>query len=150
MSDDKTGVVMATTSGMKMMQDGTIRLSFDFEPRHGKDAFALFGAPGTSVAVARIMPEVAQQQARQETAEVKGGVLAKLAGMWCGDAQFIEWARKRYAPEWMIITSSDAAALIYDICKITSRAELDHNEAAAALFHSEFRLPYNAWLQGRG
>lgn len=146
MSAEQPSAILATTSGMRMLADGTIRLSFDFEPRHGKDAFALFGAPGTPVAVARIMPEVAQQQARQEAAEpAKGGVLAKLAGMWCADELFNKWIAMTHGSRM----SGDAAEFIRMVCRITSRAELDHNEAAAALFHSEFRLPYNAWLQGR-
>lgn len=148
--DDQPGVVLATTSGMKMMADGTIRISFDFEPRHGQQAFALFGSPGSQVAVARIMPEVAQRQAQQETIErekVKGGELCKLAAMFCNEPKFRDWLRLTYDP--LPQTAEDAATIIRNVCKIESRAELDHNEAAAQRFHSHFRLPYRDHLDGR-
>lgn len=148
--DEDIGVVMGTTSGMKMMADGTIRISFDFDPRHGQKAFALFGSPGSSVAVARLMADVVQQQARKETIErdkPKGGALCKLAGIFCNDENFRSWMRLTYDP--LPRTAEDAAEIIRRVCKIESRSELDHDQAAAELFHRTFRLPYSAWLEGR-
>jgi hypothetical protein len=150
MSDEETSVVMGATSGMKMMADGTIRISFDFEPRHGQQAFALFGTPGTPVAVARIMPEIALREDRKamvDDQKPKGGAVCKLAGMFCNDAKFLEWLRIRYDP--LPRTAEDAATIIRNSCGVESRAELDHDQEAEAIFHREFRLPYNAWLDGR-
>jgi hypothetical protein len=151
MSDDEqTSAVLGTTTTVKTMVDGTLRISLDIEPRHAQAAFALFGAPGTPVAVARIMPEIAQQQARQEMIaqdKPKGGALCKLAGMFCGDGKFRDWLRLTYDP--LPRTAEDAATIIRNVCGVGSRADLDHNEVAANIFHQRFRLPYSAWLDGR-
>jgi hypothetical protein len=150
MSAEQPGIIEGTSCGVKTMADNTLRVSFDIEPRFAQLAFAMFGTRGTPVAIARLTPEVAQSQARQDTADTpKGGQLAKLAGMWCADEQFLKWIRLQY-PDQVIKTSDEIAAIIRAVCLVDSRAELDHNEAAAQLFHTEFRLPYNAWLQGRG
>lgn len=151
MSDDieNDSVVLGTTSGMKMMADGTIRISFDFEPRHGQQAFALFGSPGSQVAVARILQEVAQRQAQRDTAAVeKGGQLCKLAAIFCNSEEFRTWLRLTYDP--LPRNAEDAAEIIRRVCKIESRSQLDHDPDAAATFHSTFRLPYSAWADGRG
>jgi hypothetical protein len=147
---DQPSIIEGTSCGVKTMADNTLRVSFDIEPRFAQLAFAMFGTRGTPVAIARLTPEVAQQQARKEAAEpVKGGVLAKLAGMWCADEQFCDWLYNDYrGPPFK--TADDAATVIRTICGVGSRAELDHNPQAEEIFHREFRLPYNAWLQGRG
>lgn len=71
MSDEQPGAVMAATTTCKTMADGTLRVCLDIEPRHAQAAFALFGAPGTSVALARLRPEAALSQSRKETIEHK-------------------------------------------------------------------------------
>ena len=68
----------------------------------------------------------------------KGGPLAKLAGMWCNDPQF---------QQWLGVTNADAAAKeIYQRCGISSRAELDHDQDAAAMFAVFVRHPYREFL----
>lgn len=37
-----------------------------------------------------------------------------------------------------------AAVILRHVCGITSRAELDHKAAAAAIFHERIRKPWNA------
>lgn len=65
---------------------------------------------------------------------MKGGKLARLAGQLCQREDF----RTFYQAE-----SVDAAAdFIRRTCDIQSRAELDHNPRAAALFHANVRAPY--------
>lgn len=60
--------IMATTApGCKVMADGTLRITVEIPPTHVNDAFALFGQPGVSVALAKIVPEVALRQAQNET-----------------------------------------------------------------------------------
>lgn len=152
MSDDieNDSVVLGTTSGMKMMADGTIRISFDFEPRHGQQAFALFGSPGSQVAVARILQAVAKKHAQRDTVEQhsKGGALCKLAAIFCNCPEFRTWLRLTYDP--LPRNADDAAEIIRRVCKIEIRSQLDHDPDAAATFHSTFRLPYSAWADGRG
>lgn len=147
MSDDgNLSVVQGTTTTVRTMADGVLRVSIDIDPRYAQLAFQLFGAPGSPVALARLTHEAALSSARQETIEkAKGGPLAKLAGQFCEDETFRKWLRKKYHP--MPQTSADAAEIIRLSCRIGSRAELDHDKAAAEIFHNSFRIPYNEWLK---
>ena len=36
--------IQAASAGVKDMADGSLRITLEFEPRHAKDAYALFGA----------------------------------------------------------------------------------------------------------
>lgn len=144
--NEQPSAIIGVTKTCRTYTDGSLVIQIEVEPRHAQAAFALFGAPGTPVAVARIYPEVAQQQARKEAAEqLKGGVLAKLAGMFCDAEPFRAWLRMTYDP--LPRSADDAATILRNVCGITSRAELDHDAMAAHKFHTEFRLPYNAWLK---
>ena len=62
---DLSAVLGATTT-MKTLADGTFRISVDVEPRFAQQAFALFGAPGTPIALARITNEAAVEQDRKD------------------------------------------------------------------------------------
>jgi hypothetical protein len=70
----------------------------------------------------------------------KGGPLARRAAMLCQDSQFrLYLDRRRRAKFNMDIpdgthTELDAREFITQACGIESRAELDHNQAAAAQF----------------
>lgn len=71
---------------------------------------------------------------------VKGGDLARMAGMWCADPEFRAWSQTE---------SAEAAAnWIRETCGVGSRAELDHNAEAAQAFHRLVRLPFMAWRAG--
>ncbi|MEY9435543.1 hypothetical protein [Bradyrhizobium elkanii] len=67
---DTPAAVSGSTTTVKTMADGTLRVSVDIEPRHAQAAFAMFGAPGTAVALARLTPKAAvddmRRQAQQE------------------------------------------------------------------------------------
>lgn len=153
MNDNEPGAVMASTTTVRTMADGSLRISLDIEPRHARDAFNLFGAPGTPVALARITAEAATAEARKEfePERPKGGQLCRLAAMWSQEDEFhafltatMKWAKAYSEP----ITSVVAANIIRETCGVTSRADLDHDERAALIFHRDFRLPYQRWLQG--
>jgi hypothetical protein len=147
--DDQPSAIIGTTTTIKTLVDGTFRVSIDISPVDAQAAFALFGRPGTPVALARLMPVVALTRAREETIErAKGGALAKLAGQFCGAPQFLEWMRLTYDP--LPRNAEDAAQIIRQVCQIESRAELDHSDLAASLFHNVFRIPYNEWLKQNG
>ena len=91
--------------------------------------------------------------------EPKGGPLAQLAGRWCHDEEFSDWLRDVYAGAWTLAvsrvglnarTADVAAEVIRSMCGIASRAELDHNAGAAAIFDREFREPYHEhWRNSR-
>ena len=72
----------------------------------------------------------------------KGGPLAKLAGMWCAEQDFIDWLDDRYIQGLGMHQGWDPAKVIRHVCKIESRAELDHNPEARKLFDLHFRIPY--------
>lgn len=126
-------VIEASTVSVKTMADDTLRLTVDIEPRHAKAAFELFGSRGTAVALAAI-----KSTPDAPVDKPKGGQLAKLAGIWCADARFQEWIGAD--------DEDDARQMIYNLCGIKSRAELDHDKQAEAVFHKEVRIPYSEWI----
>lgn len=81
----------------------------------------------------------------------KGGALARLAGMWCADLEFwefLEYRHGRYMNGASVGSAADAKFIVCKVCRIQSRAELDHDDMAAALFHGEIREPFMRWKQG--
>jgi hypothetical protein len=91
-------------------------------------------------------------EADKETA--KGGELAKLAGRLCADPKFQEWVIEHLATmkpprgEDRLPPGESAAIIVRRVCGIASRAELDHNEDAAVIFHERIRKPWAAHCQG--
>lgn len=90
------------------------------------------------------------------TDEQKGGELARLAGILSNDPQFWAWLCKHIDTSDPLATDPDIddnempAMWIRRTCGIQSRRELDHNEAAAKIFHEQIRLPYLAYQKERG
>lgn len=69
---------------------------------------------------------------------LKGGALAKSAGIMCEERafqQFADAANAEEAAEWLRMK-----------CGITSRAHLDHDENAARAFR-DLKSSYEAWLK---
>lgn len=64
----------------------------------------------------------------------KGATLARLAGMLCQQTAFMQFSGST--------SPDDAADFIRRTCGVKSRAELDHNPEAAALFHKRVRKPF--------
>lgn len=157
-ADELPSAVMGATGTVKTMADGTFRVQIDIDPRFAQEAFRLFGAPGTPVALARITSEaaVAHDRAQQSAPaaerepdgpQYRGGALAKLAGMLCQQPEFWRFLGSQFeqdAPE----DAEQAAALLREACGIESRADLDHNETAARFFHENIRIPYLRSQQG--
>ena len=141
-----TSVIPAATVGVKDMADSSLRITLEFEPRHAREAYALFGARGTPVAVVALkvgyeqkvdpLPGPAHKAA--ENVHV-GGPLARLAGQWCADPAFREWI--------YVDTEAQAAEKIRAFCKIESRRLLDHDLEAATKFKKLFRTPYMAHIK---
>lgn len=151
MSDNLPGAVMGVTRTCRTYVDGSLVIQVEVDPRHAQTAFALFGAPGTSVAVAKLDPAAAtaadQRQAETPSEKPKGGPLAKLAGQWCGDPIFWEWLEETVGEK--VASADDAAILVRHVCDVASRAELDNDAAAADRFHRLVRRPYADWLEWR-
>lgn len=146
-------LIQATSRGVKgTLSDGTVRFMVEVDPAYANDAFALFGMPGAPIVIARLTPEasIATQQAETVAGNTvtsaadekpKGGDLARLAGMFCANPRFVEWAQ--------VENGDRAAEYIRAICRIESRAQLDHDNRAANVFHHHIRLPFLAWQEGR-
>ena len=143
----------ASSAGIKDMADGSLRITIEFDPRFAKEAFALFGARGTPLAIAALKVGYAaadnQVTFKKEDGEKpKGGALAKLAGMWCNDPLFWEWLETD--PLNCAPGSTGAALCLYDICGIKSRVELDNDPQAAERFHRLIRGPYSKYMAAKG
>ena len=138
-------MIQASTVKISTMADDTLRIVIDVEPRYAQEGFALFGARGTPCVLARLTPESAKEQSQQEAQKLKGGELSRLAGMWCSDPQFRYWLLGT-----IDATPESAASEIRARCDIASRAELDHDEGAAMIFHREIRVPFSEWLRDGG
>ncbi|SPR97365.1 hypothetical protein [Cupriavidus taiwanensis] len=80
------------------------------------------------------------------TAQAKGGALARLAGMWCGNPDFWPFVANRTGKPCE--SAAAARAFVLQVSGIESRAQLDHVAAAEAKFHAGVRLPYMRWQQG--
>ena len=131
-------LIEAVSRQCKTMADGTLRITIDVSPIHARDAFGLFGAPDVPMVLGRLVMD----HERNPEPEMKGGPLAKLAGMWCNDRYFIEWVASN--------TGMEPDEWIKDVCGIQSKRELDHSDDAAARFHICIRKPYSAWLERNG
>lgn len=151
---DEGQLIEAASVGVRTMADGTLRLTVDIEPRHARDAFGLFGAPGSPVVLARLTQEAAQAAVHRQAApeRPKGGPLAALAGAICQHLEFNTWLQAefgdRYA-EWED-TPIWSASVLRDVCGVESRAELDHDHAAALRFHELIRQPFARHLADSG
>jgi hypothetical protein len=86
--------------------------------------------------------ELPKQPEPAKYEELKGGPLAKLAGMWCQSKDFHEWIG--------VPNQEEARLFILEECGIDSRAALDHNHLAAEIFHRSIREPYSKWLTAIG
>jgi len=148
-------VIEAASAGVKDMADGSLRITFEFEPRHAADAFALFGPRGRAVAIAALKDGAAAITSEsasevKEKQQPKGGEWAKLAGMWCADPEFWLFLNHTYPNDDRVENDKEAALSLRVHCDIGSRAELDHDPAALDLFNLKIRRPYMKWMQARG
>jgi hypothetical protein len=132
--------IAAVSRTVKTMSDGTLRLTVDIEPMHANDAFALFGAGNVPMALAALVTGTAIPDKEPEP-EVKGGALARLAGMIVNNPDY--WDMQG------IGSSGEADQIVKGWCRIKSKRELDHNEEAAELFHRHVRKPFLAWQEAR-
>ena len=124
------------------MADGTLRLSLDIEPRHAQAAFALFGAPGTPMALAAL--KVASGEPQPEAP--KGGTLAQWVAMRCQESAFQRWLVTSFPFQAAhAVGDTDAkraASIVRAVCGIESRKELDSDKFAATRLHALIREPY--------
>lgn len=163
--DNTVSVLEASSAGVKDMADGSLRITFEFEPRHAAAAFALFGTRGSGVAIAALKDGRGAHQehppdAEPEPERLPGGPLSKLAGRWCHEHEFMRFLKQEY-PDYVNLVSMRlmpdtqpnevAAEVLRQVLGIKSRADLDHNPDAAEAFHTLIRGPYcKRYLAQRG
>ena len=149
-------VISASSAGVKDMADGSLRITFEFEPRHAADAFALFGPRGRSVAIAALVDghgAVTDEQSDMGNPITQRnqrlGDLAWRAVQWCKEPEFRAWLRvhRDFANE---LTEDAASEVIKSWCNVGSRKDLDVNAEAAKRFHQLIRGPYQKHLLARG
>lgn len=133
--------IEASSAGVRDMADGSLRITLEFEPRHARDAYALFGSRGTPVAVAALKPASGKPE------PPKGGTLAQWVAIRCSDAHFQAWLHARWPKQWDEAPGKTeaewAASVVRAVCAIESRKELDNDPQAAARFHKLIRGPYS-------
>lgn len=109
----------------------------------GTDFVASFGAPNPASTV----PVALARLDATFTSETKGGKLAQRAGILCNDARFRTFMAER-DPElksaFKRLDADMAATELRSICKVNSRAELDHNAQAARAFE-DLEREFKAW-----
>ena len=132
--------ISGTRRAMKEMADGTIRVQIDIDPSCRGDFLSLFPNIDMPVALAPLRADF-ERAAVNEPEKPKGGELARLAGQLCQNPEFREF--HSFEDE------EDAAHHIRFGCEIESRAELDHDPRAAAIFHECYRKPFLEWKEGR-
>lgn len=146
-------MIEASTVKVSTMADDSLRIVLDVPPSYAQQAFALFGMRGAPCVIARLTQEAATASARAEQVaghtdarvaeeKPKGGDLARLAGQFCSNAEFLRWTAT--------FEKEDAAQWIRNVCGVKSRSEIDHNEVAKMLFHDRIRKPFAEWCRARG
>lgn len=124
-------------AGWSQTHNGGAKVTFWLQDDTDLEAFkAMTVAKGKTAGqrLALVAVEIGDDEQPKPQPEQKGGELAKLAGMFCQSTAFWEFCRADDADE--------ARDWILGVCGIQSRRDLDHNPAAAQLFHDRVRKPY--------
>lgn len=140
-------VISAVSRKCSTLADGSLRIVVEISPVDALAAFQLFCQPETPMALARIQPQAAIKQAQDETIAAdkpKRGLLSQWCALRCTEPIFWEFLSKRFIEP--VSNEKEAKELIYRVCVIKSRAELDTNNAAAATFHNLIREKYAEYL----
>ncbi len=131
--------IEASSVGVKTMADGTLRLSVDIEPRFARDAFALFGSPGTPIALAAL--KTAAQETKTETKPPRRSKpIAEWLAMRCREQAFRSWVGKHYGS---IVSEDLAADWCRRQCKVESRGDIDGSPEAEERFQRLIRGPWS-------
>lgn len=142
-------LIQAISRGCKgTLADGTVRYTIDIDPSYAASAAALFGMPGTALAVAALKDGTPDAVIKESVTveKPKGGELAKWAGILCNDTEFWKWFAYDDEP---IGSPEQAAEAIRFYCDIESRAALDHNTTAAHIFREQIMAPFHKWKESR-
>lgn len=143
-------IIEASSVSVKTMADGTLRVSVDVEPRHAQAAFALFGAPGTPMALAALktakeaVPAPTPEPIKEAPSRPIGPICQWLV-MRCKESDFRNWIANKVGYRYAM-TEQECADAVKKLCGVSSRADIDGNKVAADLFQSLIRGP---WLHSQ-
>lgn len=135
--------ISGTRRTFKELVDGTLRVQIDVDPECRRDFLRIFSEIDARVAIAPL-----KVKAAADPDALKGGELARLAGILCADADFQLWLEEHTNPEDFPAAMGGeageerAAVLVRHLCGVKSRAELDHSREAAVRFHERIRKPW--------
>lgn len=150
-----TEAISGTRRQMRELADGTIRVMIDIDPRFKGDFNRLFPTIDAPVALAPLVKDFERRDVSSESTrspdmskkEEKidisrtGGPIAKWLGARCKDRAFWEWLSVIY--RLPVDSAEDAARIVRNICNVQSRADIDGDPNAAALFERHIRGPWN-------
>ena len=126
-------VIAGASASVRGLADGTLRISIDFEPRHAKQAYELFGAPGTAVACAALKDGFEAVPDKPQSPPM--GPICREAVNLCKLEEFWDWCGGA--------DEAEARNFILATCRVDSRKELD-TEPAKSKFIQEIRIPFIA------
>lgn len=140
-------IIEGASGAVKTLADGTLRIAIDIEPRHAQAAFALFGSPGTAVAIAALKTLAQQEQPQEPVREKpKGGELSKWIALRCQEPPFHDWLQRHFPAQWRQAAgdtpTEKAAGTVRAVCSVESRAEIDNDERAQKVFNEQIRFPW--------
>lgn len=141
--------VPAASVNMRTLADGTLRMTFDIEPEQAKDAFSLFAAPGTPVAIAALKQGYAAKSDEPEQKEPVGHLCRWLV-MRCNEQEFWRWLEAEVTNGDPVLNHIDAGDRVKRRLGIESRKEIDASPEVTQIFHERIRGPYSRWLARRG
>lgn len=137
--------IAGASAGVKDMADGSLRITIEFEPKDAKEAYALFGARGTPVALAALA--VGYQAAPTEPRKDTRGPLCREACDYCAMPEFRDWMQFEHAA--LAGSANDARLWLLGVLGLNSRKELDTNADGAARFIARVRLPFMRYMKTR-
>ena len=145
--------IPASSVSMKTMADGTLRITFDVEPGQAQDAFRLFAAPGTQVAIAALkdgsfldQPVVAIPITEPKPREQLGDACYRTV-MWCQETMFWAFLNQTYFGCDDVTNANEAGDTVKFLCCVESRKELDTDNEANKAWHRLIREPYSKYLK---
>lgn len=138
MSDILAGAV----AGLRLLADGTVRVSLDFEPKDRNAAMSLLGEPGAMIACARLRDGT---DAKLEHADPRGPLCMEAIGL-CNNPMFQRFIGHEKGSGYdRPPTPEGAKDFILAACGgLHSRKELDSNEEAARCF-AGLRRSFQRW-----
>lgn len=138
--------ILASSVSIRSLADGTLRLSVDIEPNDAQAAFALFGKPGSPVAIARVTNSAAVEHDRRQQATAPDPLpphkmpapLSSRVAMTCAEKSFAPFLRSFDPDGFGAVEASGCkepvAQYVREYCGVTSRSDIRPGTPAAALW----------------